>query len=211
MLFVYRFALCASVLITMKTVMKKIWEIFIRNATSSWMSGMQMRVKMYNYQKLRLHSILISLQMLYDITEPTFYYSISKLFFSNLRAWPYVLSSRSAGSSQNSPSESNVSTIIVYACKFQTDGRFLTHRWSNVSHENFYKMNLTLTQCAAEKTAPHICSEKEIINLASYEMNENGVDIGERLSWETDYKQPTYKTEGTNQTLQVLPHSRESE
>lgn len=76
-----------------------------------------------------------------------------------------------------------MTTIIVYACKFQECAFSCTDRWSFVSHQKSCKMNLILIVRVIEKTKSHICSEKEPISSESDKMNEDGVKMGREQSW----------------------------
>lgn len=61
-----------------------------------------------------------------------------------------------------------------------------------------------------EKTTNHICSRKELISSTTDTVNEDGVKMCEKQSWEDEYKQTTYKLEKRNEAHLVSSHSNDS-
>lgn len=162
-----------------KTFLKKIGKIYVGSVTSTWMSVCRWEGICTASLNFRLPNFVIVLHMVYSVSKSTFHLPISKLYSSNARDWPYFLSSKSEESSQESPSESSLTAIMMYGCRFQQYALSCTDRWRIVSSQKFCKMSPILTGGTVGKTTNHICSLKEVISSASDRMNETDLRMGE--------------------------------
>lgn len=120
--------------------------------------------------------------MVYNRAGFTFRFSISKFFSSNVRAWPYFLFFRSIGSSQEPSSESTVSAIMVYTCKFQGCACSCTDQRSILSTQKFYNMHLILTGHAVKKTTNNICQQPRAHKFGKGKCEWGGCQSGCRTS-----------------------------
>lgn len=149
--------------------------------------------------------------MLYNIAESRFYFSISRLFSSNVPVWPYFSSLWSGGSSYKFPRECRVTAIIEFVFTFQGCAIGCTYRKTVVSHHKFSQINPFLTGTAIKKTRNRICSEKRLNSLKSDKSIEDVVDMGEEQPRPADYNQSTHMPEENNETVQYLAPSTDSE